>query len=212
MLVRDHPWLQVHVSEIGAPHLVDPSKLEASARRLYGTAFDALWGELVPVPSANVNVVEDDVARPRVLPDPRPRLSPRLIPGGGRHPLRGRRRGRTHRTRWLRASALPPAGVRSRCLGANDRRDRAADAGAARSHPLRRLRRRRGPPRRASREARPLVAARGGRDGRADVRRSRPLRRLADRTPSWSTSTTGRRRTGITTAASSGTGASGARR
>ena len=61
MLVRENPWLQVHVSEIGAPHLVDTSKLEASARRLYGTAFDALWGELVPVPTANVNVVEDDV-------------------------------------------------------------------------------------------------------------------------------------------------------
>ena len=61
VLVRENPWLQVHVSEIGAPHLVDPSKLEASARRLYGTAFDALWGELVPVPTANVNVVEDDV-------------------------------------------------------------------------------------------------------------------------------------------------------
>ena len=30
----------MHVSEIGAPHLVDPSRLEASARRLYGDAFD----------------------------------------------------------------------------------------------------------------------------------------------------------------------------
>jgi glyoxylase-like metal-dependent hydrolase (beta-lactamase superfamily II) len=57
VLVRENPWLQVHVSEIGAPHLVDPSKLEASARRLYGTAFDALWGELAPVPEQNVHVV-----------------------------------------------------------------------------------------------------------------------------------------------------------
>jgi glyoxylase-like metal-dependent hydrolase (beta-lactamase superfamily II) len=37
-LVREHPALTVHVSEIGAPHLVDPSRLEASARRLYGDA------------------------------------------------------------------------------------------------------------------------------------------------------------------------------
>ena len=39
-LVREHPGLQVHVSEIGAPHVVDPSRLEASARRLYGDSFD----------------------------------------------------------------------------------------------------------------------------------------------------------------------------
>jgi glyoxylase-like metal-dependent hydrolase (beta-lactamase superfamily II) len=57
VLVREHPWLQVHVSEIGAPHLVDPTKLEASARRLYGNTFDALWGALAPVPAGNVHVV-----------------------------------------------------------------------------------------------------------------------------------------------------------
>ena len=37
---------EVHVSEVGAPHLVDPAKLEHSARRLYGDTFDDLWGEL----------------------------------------------------------------------------------------------------------------------------------------------------------------------
>jgi glyoxylase-like metal-dependent hydrolase (beta-lactamase superfamily II) len=62
VLVREHPELQVHVSEIGAPHLVDPSRLEASARRLYGDEFDRLWGELAPVPAENV-----EVARERVL-------------------------------------------------------------------------------------------------------------------------------------------------
>ena len=56
-LVREHPGLQVHVSEVGAPHLVDPSRLEASARRLYGDAFDSLWGELAAVPKANLHVV-----------------------------------------------------------------------------------------------------------------------------------------------------------
>jgi glyoxylase-like metal-dependent hydrolase (beta-lactamase superfamily II) len=60
-LVREHPALTVHVSEIGAPHLVEPSRLEASARRLYGDAFDGLWGELVPVPVENVRVAGDDV-------------------------------------------------------------------------------------------------------------------------------------------------------
>jgi glyoxylase-like metal-dependent hydrolase (beta-lactamase superfamily II) len=47
----------VHVSEIGAPHLADPSRLERSARRLYGDAFDDLWGELAPVPERNIHVV-----------------------------------------------------------------------------------------------------------------------------------------------------------
>ncbi len=60
-LVREHPGLQVHVSEIGAAHVIDPAKLESSARRLYGDAFDALWGELAPVPAANVHVVGDHV-------------------------------------------------------------------------------------------------------------------------------------------------------
>ena len=50
VLVREHPGLQVHVSTVGAPHLVDPSRLEASARRLYGDAFDVLWGELARSP------------------------------------------------------------------------------------------------------------------------------------------------------------------
>jgi len=50
----------VHVSEIGAPHLVDPGRLERSARRLYGDEFERLWGELVPIPEANVHAVGSD--------------------------------------------------------------------------------------------------------------------------------------------------------
>ena len=69
-LVREHPHLVVHVSELGAPHVVDPSRLEASARRLYGDTFDALWGELVPVPEANVRVVGDRAAGLDVFPSP----------------------------------------------------------------------------------------------------------------------------------------------
>jgi glyoxylase-like metal-dependent hydrolase (beta-lactamase superfamily II) len=61
VLVREHPLLQVHVSEIGAPHLIDPERLELSARRLYGDAFDALWGELASVPAENVHVVGERV-------------------------------------------------------------------------------------------------------------------------------------------------------
>src|SRR6478735_5711536 len=69
-LVREHPALTVHVSEIGAPHLVDPSRLEASARRLYGDAFDELWGALAPIPSENVHVVGDAVLGLDCFPTP----------------------------------------------------------------------------------------------------------------------------------------------
>jgi len=69
-LVREHPGLQVHVSEIGAPHVVDPSRLDASARRLYGDAFDILWGELAPVPQENVHVVGDRVVGLECFPSP----------------------------------------------------------------------------------------------------------------------------------------------
>jgi glyoxylase-like metal-dependent hydrolase (beta-lactamase superfamily II) len=69
-LVREHPELQVHVSEIGAPHLVDPSRLERSARRLYGDTFDSLWGELAPVPQANVRVAGDRVVGLECFPSP----------------------------------------------------------------------------------------------------------------------------------------------
>jgi glyoxylase-like metal-dependent hydrolase (beta-lactamase superfamily II) len=70
VLVREHPALQVHVSEIGAPHLVDPARLEASARRLYGETFDTLWGELAPVPRENVHVVGDRVLGFDCFPTP----------------------------------------------------------------------------------------------------------------------------------------------
>jgi glyoxylase-like metal-dependent hydrolase (beta-lactamase superfamily II) len=70
VLVREHPALEVHVSEIGAPHLIDPSRLEASARRLYGDEFDTLWGELAPVPEENIVVVGADVVGLECFPSP----------------------------------------------------------------------------------------------------------------------------------------------
>ena len=70
VLVREHPALQVHVSPIGAPHLVDPSRLERSARRLYGDEFDALWGELAPVPQENVHETADRVLGLECFPSP----------------------------------------------------------------------------------------------------------------------------------------------
>ncbi len=60
-LVRRSPGLTVWVSAIGAPHLVDPTKLERSARRLYGDLFDPLWGELAAIPEANVRIADGNV-------------------------------------------------------------------------------------------------------------------------------------------------------
>jgi glyoxylase-like metal-dependent hydrolase (beta-lactamase superfamily II) len=70
VLVREHPALQVHVSAVGAPHLVDPSRLEASARRLYGDSFDSLWGELAPVPEANIRIAGPEVVGLECFPAP----------------------------------------------------------------------------------------------------------------------------------------------
>lgn len=43
-----------------ARHLVDPSKLEASARAVYGDAkFDEMYGSLIPVPEECMTVMED---------------------------------------------------------------------------------------------------------------------------------------------------------
>ena len=70
VLVREHPGLRVHVSGVGAPHLVDPERLERSARRLYGAEFDTLWGELAPVPERNVEVVGRNVLGLDCFPSP----------------------------------------------------------------------------------------------------------------------------------------------
>lgn len=53
-LVRRWPELPVYVHERGARHLADPSKLLASAERLYGDDMQRLWGEVAPVPEANL--------------------------------------------------------------------------------------------------------------------------------------------------------------
>ena len=55
VLLRDHaPDAVVHVHPLGAPHLIDPSRLVASASRLYGERMDDLWGEVAPIPAERV--------------------------------------------------------------------------------------------------------------------------------------------------------------
>jgi glyoxylase-like metal-dependent hydrolase (beta-lactamase superfamily II) len=71
-LVRRWPELEVYVHERGAPHLIDPTKLLASAERLYGDRMEYLWGEIVPVPPANVRPLAggEDVLGMRVAYTP----------------------------------------------------------------------------------------------------------------------------------------------
>src|SRR6476620_5850990 len=57
-LVRRWPDLPVYVHEIGAPHMADPERLVRSATRLYGEEdMRRLWGDVVPVPEANLRVL-----------------------------------------------------------------------------------------------------------------------------------------------------------
>ena len=56
-LVRRWPDLEVWVHERGARHVADPSKLVASATRLYGDDMDRLWGEVLAVPQENLRVL-----------------------------------------------------------------------------------------------------------------------------------------------------------
>ncbi len=69
-LVARHPRLQVHVHAIGAPHLVDPGRLETSARRLYGDELETLFGPILPVAAENVHVLGDEILGLDVLPTP----------------------------------------------------------------------------------------------------------------------------------------------
>ncbi len=53
------PQATVHVHERGAAHLIDPSKLLASASRLYQADMERLWGDVLPVPAAHVRILGD---------------------------------------------------------------------------------------------------------------------------------------------------------
>lgn len=58
-LTRLLPNARVLVHERGARHMTDPSRLIQSAARIYGEDMDRLWGEIVPVPSERLDVIED---------------------------------------------------------------------------------------------------------------------------------------------------------
>jgi len=57
-LLRENPKLAVYVHKLGAPHMIDPSKLLASAARLWPDTLQQLFGEAVPVPAENLRILE----------------------------------------------------------------------------------------------------------------------------------------------------------
>ena len=57
-IVERVPGVRVHVHERGAPHMIDPEKLLASATRLYGDQMDTLWGAFLPVPADRIEVLK----------------------------------------------------------------------------------------------------------------------------------------------------------
>ncbi|HKN06395.1 MAG TPA: MBL fold metallo-hydrolase [Thermoplasmata archaeon] len=53
-LVESFPNATFYAHELGVPHLVDPTRLVASARRAWGAASDQLWGPIVAVPAPRI--------------------------------------------------------------------------------------------------------------------------------------------------------------
>ena len=58
-ILRDCPDARLSVHPVGLPHLVDPTRLVASATRIYGDRMDELWGSIIPVPDDRVDVLRD---------------------------------------------------------------------------------------------------------------------------------------------------------
>ncbi|PWH12977.1 MAG: hypothetical protein DDG60_11215 [Anaerolineae bacterium] len=51
---------QIFVHPVGAPHMLNPEKLLASATRIYGDLMQPLWGDFLPVPAEKLTVLEDN--------------------------------------------------------------------------------------------------------------------------------------------------------
>lgn len=58
-LLRQMPRARAYVHHIGAPHLIRPEKLVASAARIYGDQMATLWGEMLPVPAERLTEIDE---------------------------------------------------------------------------------------------------------------------------------------------------------
>lgn len=59
VLLESMPHARVVVHPRGAKHLADPSRLLASATRIYGRLMDRLWGAMLPVPADRMDPAPD---------------------------------------------------------------------------------------------------------------------------------------------------------
>lgn len=75
------PGATIWVHDVGAPHVVDPTRLVASARRLFGDALDAMYGEPDPVPEERLKVMDEGT----VIPLGDRELRVLYTPGHARH-------------------------------------------------------------------------------------------------------------------------------
>lgn len=58
VLVQENPNLEIYVHKEGVRHMADPSKLLASAERLWPGQLRVLFGETLPVPAGNLRVLQ----------------------------------------------------------------------------------------------------------------------------------------------------------
>jgi glyoxylase-like metal-dependent hydrolase (beta-lactamase superfamily II) len=58
-LLEVAPGLEVVVHERGARHLIDPHRLLASARMVFGDALDTLFGGMQPIPAGRIRGVAE---------------------------------------------------------------------------------------------------------------------------------------------------------
>ena len=77
------PNARLHAHELGVGHLADPSRLVASARRVWGEAADRLWGPVVPAPAARLRALRGG----EVLPLRGGELRVLATPGHAKHHL-----------------------------------------------------------------------------------------------------------------------------
>ncbi len=75
------PEATIWVHDVGAPHVADPTRLVASARRLFGDALDTLYGEPEPVPQDRIRIMEEGT----VIPLGERELRVLYPPGHARH-------------------------------------------------------------------------------------------------------------------------------
>lgn len=59
-LLQRLPRARLFVHRVGAPHMADPSRLMASATKIFQEDMDRLWGEVIPVPEERMVILEDE--------------------------------------------------------------------------------------------------------------------------------------------------------